>query len=221
MTTPAAVLWDLDGTLVDTEPLWMAEEAALAAEHGVQWTEQDGLELVGKALLQSGRVLRRKLDSPLSPEQIVDRLVGRLADSLRGDVPWRPGVPAVVEDVAAAGVPQALVTMSYARIAAPVAAVLPFDAVVTGDVVTRGKPDPEPYLEAARRLGVDPRDCLAVEDSPTGAASADAAGCVVLVVPHLVEVPQTPRRVLRAGLEGLDAAALVDVWASRSADRLR
>ncbi|GAA2069103.1 HAD family phosphatase [Aeromicrobium halocynthiae] len=221
MSTPAAVLWDLDGTLVDTEPLWMAEEAAVAAEHGVEWTEQDGLELVGNALLDSGRILQRKLSSPLTPEEIVDRLVVRLADSLRGDIPWRPGLPALVEEVATAGIPQALVTMSYAQIAAPVAEVLPFDAVVTGDVVARGKPDPEPYLEAARRLGVDPRDCLAVEDSPTGAASANAAGCVVLVVPHLVAVPLTPRRVVRKGLEVLDATELFDLWASRSADRLR
>lgn len=220
MTTPAAVLWDLDGTLVDTEPLWMAEEAAIAAEHGVEWSEEDGLELVGNALLQSGRILQRKLSSSLTPEQIVDRLVARLADSLRGDIPWRPGLPALVREVTATAVPQALVTMSYAQIAAPVADVLPFDAVVTGDAVARGKPDPEPYLEAARRLGVDPRDCLAVEDSPTGAASADAAGCVVLVVPHLVAVPETPRRVQRAGLSGVDAAELAEIWASRSADRL-
>lgn len=220
MITPAAVLWDLDGTLVDTEPLWMAEEAAIAAEHGVEWTEEDGLELVGNALLQSGRILQHKLSSPLTPEQIVDRLVARLADSLRGDIPWRPGLPALVQEVADAGVPQALVTMSYAQIAAPVADVLPFDAIVTGDVVARGKPDPEPYLEAARRLGVDPRDCLAVEDSPTGAASADAAGCVVLVVPHLVDVPDSPRRVQRAGLSGVGAAELAEIWASRSTDRL-
>ncbi len=219
MTTPAAVLWDLDGTLVDTEPLWMAEEAALAAEHGVEWTEEDGLELVGNALLESGRILQRRLSSSLSPEQIVDRLVARLADSLRGRIPWRPGLPELVERVAAAGVPQALVTMSYAVIAAPVADVLPFDTVVTGDVVTRGKPDPEPYLQAARRLGVDPRDCLAVEDSPTGAASADAAGCVVLVVPHLVPVPETPRRVVRPDLTGLEAAELAEIWRSRSSDR--
>ena len=219
MTSPAAVLWDLDGTLVDTEPLWMAEEAALAAEHGVEWTEEDGLELVGNALLESGRILQRRLSSSLSPEQIVDRLVARLADSLRGRIPWRPGLPELVERVAAAGVPQALVTMSYAVIAAPVADVLPFDTVVTGDVVTRGKPDPEPYLQAARRLGVDPRDCLAVEDSPTGAASADAAGCVVLVVPHLVPVPETPRRVVRPDLTGLEAAELAEIWRSRSSDR--
>ena len=219
MTSPAAVLWDLDGTLVDTEPLWMAEEAALAAEHGVEWTEEDGLELVGNALLESGRILQRRLSSSLSPEQIVDHLVARLADSLRGRIPWRPGLPDLVERVAAAGVPQALVTMSYAVIADPVADVLPFDTVVTGDVVSRGKPDPEPYLEAARRLGVDPRDCLAVEDSPTGAASADAAGCVVLVVPHLVPVPETPRRVVRPGLAGVEVAELAEIWRSRSSDR--
>ncbi len=94
----------------------------------------------------------------------------------------------------AEGTPQALVTMSYASIAEPIAAVTPFAAVVTGDIVTHGKPHPEPYLRAAELLGVDPADCLAIEDSGTGATSANAAGCHVLVVPHFVNVPDAPRR---------------------------
>ncbi|RYY48387.1 MAG: HAD family hydrolase [Actinomycetales bacterium] len=91
---------------------------------------------------------------------------------------------------------------------------LPFDAVVTGDEVSRGKPHPEPYLAAARMLGVDPADCLAVEDSATGAASADAAGCVVLVVPHMVTVPDGPRRLVRPSLAGLDVSMLRELWAT-------
>lgn len=201
---PAAVLWDLDGTIVDTEPLWMAEEARLAADHGVEWTEQDGLALVGNALIDSGTYIRDRLDSSMTAEQIVEHLVASLADSLRGSIPWRPGAVELVSELEAAGVPQALVTMSYADIAAPVADALPFSVVVTGDTVTRGKPHPEPYLRAAELLGVRPEDCVAVEDSATGAASAGAAGCRVLAVPHMVPVPDGPRQTSVVTLEGMD-----------------
>ncbi|WP_375003550.1 HAD family hydrolase [Aeromicrobium sp. CTD01-1L150] len=216
MTTPGAVLWDLDGTIVDTEPLWMAQEAELAAEHGVEWTQQDGLALVGNALITSAEYIRERIGSDLRPEQIVERLVGRLADSLRGTIPWRPGARELIEALDEAGVPQALVTMSYAEIAEPVAQALPFGAVVTGDSVTHGKPHPEPYLRAAQMLGVDPARCLAIEDSATGAASAEAAGCLVLAVPHMVDIPLTPRRVARDGLGGVDVQALRSLWADHA-----
>lgn len=214
MTSPAAVLWDLDGTIVDTEPLWMAAETALAARHGATWTEEDGLALVGSDLLDAAHLIEARIGSGLRPQQIVDHLVGELGEAMRRDQPWRPGAPELVRALAEAGVPQALVTMSYRSIAAPVVEALPFDAVVTGDEVTRGKPHPEPYLAAARLLGVDPADCLAVEDSATGAASADAAGCVVLVVPHMVAVPDGPRRLVRPSLAGLDVSLLNELWAT-------
>lgn len=212
MTTPAAVLWDLDGTLVDTEPLWMAAETALAAEHGVTWTQEDGLALVGSDLMDSARTIEARIRSGLAPEEIVAHLVGEIAGAMRSDLPWRPGAAELVRALADAGVPQALVTMSYREIAQPVVDLLPFDAVVTGDSVSRGKPHPEPYLAAARALGVDAADCLAVEDSATGAASADAAGCVVLAVPHMVAVPDGPRRRLRTTLAGLDVEGLTALW---------
>ena len=112
----------------------------------------------------------------------------------------------------AARVPQAVVTMSYEPIARPVADVLPFAAVVTGDQVTHGKPHPEPYLRAAELLDVDAADCLAIEDSGTGATSANAAGCHVLVVPHFVNVPDAPRRAQRTSLEDLRADGLRDLF---------
>lgn len=213
MTSPAAVLWDLDGTLVDTEPLWMAAETALAARHGATWTEEDGLALVGSDLLEAARTIESIIGSGLAPEQIVDHLVAELGEAMRRDQPWRPGAVELVRAVADAGIPQALVTMSYREIATPVIEALPFDAVITGDAVEHGKPHPEPYLLAARMLGVDPTDCLAVEDSATGAASADAAGCVVLVVPHMVVVPDGPRRRVAPSLAGLGVDDLAALWA--------
>jgi HAD superfamily hydrolase (TIGR01509 family) len=199
----AAVLWDLDGTIVDTEPLWMAAEHALATEHGKSWTEEDGLALVGNSLIASGEYIRNKLESEMTAEQIVDYLVVRLADSLKEHIDWRPGARELIEALDALGVPQALVTMSYASIAEPVTASLPFKAVVTGDIVSRPKPYADPYLLAAELLGVDARQCLAIEDSRTGAASAGAAGCDVVVVPHFVNVPSAERQVQVPTLEGL------------------
>lgn len=208
VTSYAAVLWDLDGTIVDTEPLWMAAEHELAAAHGKIWTEEDALQLVGNSLIASGEYIRDRLEITMTPEQIVDYLVERLAASLRERIDWRPGARELIEALDADGVPQALVTMSYTAIAAPVAELLPFAAVVTGDQVTRPKPFPDPYLRAAELLGVDATKCLAIEDSSTGAASATAAGCDVLAVPHFVNVPEAERRVQISTLAGVTPADL-------------
>lgn len=127
----------------------------------------------------------------------------RVAAGLREKQDWRPGARELIRAYRAAGVPQALVTMSYAYIAEPVVEALGFEAVVTGDSVTNGKPHPEPYLTAAGLLGVQAADCLAIEDSRTGAASANAAGCFVVAVPHAVNVSEAPRRAVISSLEGL------------------
>ncbi|WP_456694775.1 HAD family hydrolase [Aeromicrobium sp. P5_D10] len=203
MISYAAVLWDLDGTIVDTEPLWMAAEHELAAAHGKIWTEEDALQLVGNSLIASGEYIRDRLELDMTPPQIVDYLVERLAASLREHIEWRPGARELIQALDDAGIPQALVTMSYTAIAEPVAQLLPFGAVVTGDQVARPKPFPDPYLRAAELLGVDAGKCLAIEDSGTGATSANAAGCDVIVVPHFVNVPEAERRVQIPTLAGL------------------
>ena len=204
----AAVLWDLDGTIIDSEPLWMAAEHELAERHGTTWTQEDGLALVGNSLIRSGEYIKQRLEADMSAEEIVEFLVLRLALALREEIPWRPGARELIDAVHAEGTPQALVTMSYESIAEPIAATTPFAAVVTGDKVARGKPHPDPYLLAAEMLGVDPTDCLAIEDSGTGAMSANAAGCNVLVVPHFVNVPGAPRRAQLPTLENVGPDAL-------------
>lgn len=198
---PAAVLWDLDGTLVDTEPLWFGAEFDLAAEVGGTWTLDDAHALIGSDLMASGEVLRRHHGTDRSAAEIVDYLVERVVAGLRAGPVWRPGARELVAALHDAGVPQALVTMSYEPIATPIAEALGLDVRITGDRVSAGKPHPEPYLAAARALQVDPRDCVAIEDSPTGAASATAAGCRVLAVEHLVAVPDAPRRTRVTSLE--------------------
>ena len=208
---PAAVLWDMDGTLVDTEPYWMGAEYALVAEHGGRWSEEQARALVGNPLPVSADVLHRSGGVDLPPDVIVERLIDSVVADVRRHLPWRPGAQELLRALRAADVPCALVTMSYARLTDAVVRALPpgtFAVVVPGDQVRHGKPHPEPYLTAARRLGVAPQDCVAIEDSRTGTASAHAAGAAVVAVPHVVPVPSGPGIVVVDTLEGLSPAGL-------------
>ncbi len=207
MSELQGVLFDMDGTLCDSEPAWMAAEHTLAERHSAEWTEVDAHHLVGADLLDAGAYIKERMGLDQTPAEIVDDLLTLVIESVgRDGVDWRPGALDLLEACNAAGIPTALVTMSYRNFAGAVVDALPrgrFDALVTGDEVAAGKPAPDPYLTAAATLGVDAESCVAIEDSPTGAASAAAAGCVVLVVPNHVDVPISGRMVERASLDGL------------------
>jgi HAD superfamily hydrolase (TIGR01509 family) len=206
-----AVLFDMDGTLVDTEPYWIAAEYALVAAHGGQWSDEHAHALVGNALLESGRYIREHGGVDLEPAVIVDRLLDDVVRATEASVPWRPGAQELLFALIARGTPCALVTMSYTRLAQTVLDQLPegaFATVVTGDQVRAGKPHPEAYLTAARRLGVDPARCVAIEDSPTGIASAEAAGCAVVAVPHHVAIEPAPGRTIVSSLAELSVPKL-------------
>jgi HAD superfamily hydrolase (TIGR01509 family) len=214
----AAVLWDMDGTLVDTEPYWIEREFEIVAQHGNGgWSMDHGHALVGKDLRDSARYIAEHGAVGLPIDDIVNLLLDGVIERFRREVPWRPGARELLADLGAAGIPCALVTMSWRRFTDALTDVLPagsFTAVVAGDDVTHGKPHPEPYLTGAARLGVDPRACLALEDSPTGARSAQAAGCVVVAVPHVVAVPREIGHHHLPSLVGLGAAHLRDLHRS-------
>ncbi|MBA2559878.1 MAG: HAD family phosphatase [Propionibacteriales bacterium] len=216
MSELQAVLFDMDGTLCDSEPAWMAAEWALAKRYDGEWTVEDGLQLVGSDLLDAGAYIKRRMALDQTPVEIVAELLAHVTDWVATEgVDWRPGALDLVEACNGAGLPTALVTMSYRNFATAVVEAMPrgrFDAVVTGEEVSLGKPAPEPYLAAAAALGVDPAACVAIEDSPAGATSAVAAGCLVVVVPNHVPVPVTPTMVEAATLTGVtveDLRALV------------
>src|SRR5215204_2124350 len=173
----------MDGTLVDTEPDWMAAERELVEEFGDIWTEADARSIIGFDLLDAAEVLRDRGGVCLDPTEIVERLHDIVIARVRQRVPWRPGARRLLSALSAQGVPCALVTMSWRPLVDAIVgelAPLRFDAIVTGDEVDNGKPHPAPYLEAAAALGVPPEECVAIEDSPTGVISAEAAGCVVV-----------------------------------------
>jgi HAD superfamily hydrolase (TIGR01509 family) len=212
-TTPAALLWDFDGTLADTEPLWIAAEYDLIGQLGGTWSDEHAHQLVGNSLVDSGSYILHAIDRPdLTPEWVVDQLVARVIQHLRtGNLPWRPGALDLLERSRAAGIPCALVSASYrVQLDAAIAA-LPAGSFVTsvaGDEVERGKPHPEPYERACAELGVDPRRCVVFEDSETGARSGNAAGALVVAIPNRVPIPDAPRRVQMASLADVDLADL-------------
>jgi HAD superfamily hydrolase (TIGR01509 family) len=221
---PRAVLFDLDGTFVDTEPLWMAAERALADRYGAPWATADSHALIGASLADVGVYIRDRMGLSMSSEQIVERMLADVgAEVRRQGAPWRPGAVELLGDCNRLGVPTGLVTMSYRSLTNILVDALPgvrFDVVVAGDDVVNGKPHPEPYRTAAQALGVAPEECIAVEDSPAGAESAETAGCRVVVVPNQVDVPLTPRRRALATLSGCslqDLAALVSAPAGAGA----
>ncbi|GAA2891268.1 HAD family phosphatase [Microbacterium esteraromaticum] len=211
---PRAVLWDMDGTLVNTEPYWMAVETELVESYGGTWTHDDALGLIGSNLLESGRVLQQA-GVDREPAEIVDLLTDRVAERLRTQgVPFRPGARELLADLRAQSIPTALVTMSLRRMALDVVARIDFtafDLVVAGDDVERGKPFPDPYLTAAASLGIDIADAVVIEDSPTGVTSGVASGAVTLGVPHIVSLDGFGADELWPTLEGRTAADIIDL----------
>lgn len=202
MTELKAVLWDMDGTLIDSEPLWQAEEQVLMDRAGLDWDDETAASYIGQALpVTASGMIEHGLDLPL--EAVLDALIDNTAARLRRDLPWQPGALRLLTGLAP--LRSALVTMSHRRVAQALIDGGPhfFDAVVTGDGVSRSKPDPEPYLTAAAELGVTPAQCIAFEDSIPGAASATSAGVVTIGVQGHVDLSGTRAHEVVTTLEGL------------------
>lgn len=202
MSDLQAVFWDMDGTLVDTEPYWIAAERELVESYGGTWTQQQAHLLVGQALEYSASVLQGA-GVPMGNREIIDHLTAAVAARCAQRIPWRPGARELLQALNDDGVRCALVTMSFTALAETIVSALPessLEFAVTGDMVSAGKPDPEAYHAAFSRMAADHVQrtgeeldyarCIAVEDSIPGTASAVASGMVTVAVPHYATLPQ-------------------------------
>lgn len=218
MRLPDAVLWDMDGTLLDSEVLWDVAMEKLVADLGGVMTEEFRETTLGNSLHDALARTFEYTGTPATPENFgvyAAQLTEHTAALFAAGIPWRPGAQEALALVTAAGIPMALVTNTHrglTEIALDTLGRDRFAATVCGDEVSRGKPAPDPYLRGAELLGVPATRALAVEDSPTGTAAAIAAGCPVLVVPSTAPVPDGLGRTLRDGLVDLSLSELAAAW---------
>ncbi|GAA1106749.1 HAD family hydrolase [Nocardiopsis metallicus] len=214
-----AVLLDMDGTLIESEHLWGEAEAELTAELGGVWTAEDHEANVGNAAEPVGRyIIERTGAHHMSPRQVADMLYARFLAKLEGGAELRPGAKELVTMLAEAGIPAVLVTSTERALVETAIDGIGLDSFVdsiAGDEVDANKPHPDPYLRAARRLGADPRRCVAVEDSVVGVASAADAGCLTIAVPNHVEIAPREGVVFRDSLVGVDLDWLESLVADR------
>jgi HAD superfamily hydrolase (TIGR01509 family) len=211
-----AVLFDMDGTLLDSEKIWDVALDDLAHYLGGELSDTARRRMVGSSLARSIAIMHDDLRIDADPESSGAYLLERAAELFRTALVWKPGARELLVAVHQAGVPAALVTSTHRRltdIALDLIGREYFAATVCGDEVAHQKPGPDPYLRAAELLDVLPANTVAIEDSPLGIASAEAAGCVVLAVPSEVPLDAVPGRTVVPTLAGVtvaDLAALVD-----------
>lgn len=212
----AAVLWDMDGTLVRTEELWLLAEERTMAAFGSHWDAQDQAVAVGGPLDRVVTYMASRVGR--SEQEVGELLVAEIEGLMHAEeIPWMPGALDLHNALVGALVPQALVSNSWRELMDAALAELDtaFDVVVAGDEVDRPKPDPQPYETAARLLGADPANTVVLEDSPTGVAAALAAGCWVIGVPHVSDIAAHPRLLLVQSLAEVSIEVLNDLAAGR------
>lgn len=214
-TPLSAVLFDMDGLLVDTEPAWTVAEVELAERLGGSWSEEIKALVVGTRLETAVPIILTELGLVPTPELVARStadLLARMVELYRGDLVPLPGAIELLSALRAEGVPVALVSSSYRVLVDAVVERLglAFDLVIAGDEVTHAKPHPEPYLTACARFGADPAGAVVLEDSGAGIASGEAAGCAVVAVPNVAGVRPEPRarRLVLVSLAEVDVAGL-------------
>jgi HAD superfamily hydrolase (TIGR01509 family) len=206
-----AVLFDMDGLLIDSERIWLEVESEVMAWLGGGWGPEHQERLVGGSLSRTVAYMLSLSGPVASPDEVGRRLLEGMTERLRTHVPMMPGAKALLADVQAAGLPSALVSSTHRRVMEHALDGIGrehFTVTVAGDEVSSPKPHPEPYLTAARLLGVTAERCVALEDSLSGVTAAEAAGCAAVAVPSVVAIPPAPGRLVVGSLCDLDLPRL-------------
>ena len=209
-----AVLFDLDGVLVDSEPVWYQVEGDLVERLGGRWGREHQARCIGGTVDATCRYIVELTGTSWTVAEVQEAVMADMVAAMSTELSLHPGALELVDAVRARGVATALVTSSYRAIVDAVLGALGtnrFDVVVTGDEVTRGKPDPEPYALACRRLGVAPGAAVVVEDALNGVRSAEAAGCPVVVVPSVAPIEPGPGRFVVERIGDIDAEWLLSL----------
>lgn len=221
---PGAVLLDMDGTLIDSEPIWYQAEVEYCAQHGSTWSVEQATRCVGKPLVETGRMIAQWTGSGDTAEAVAEYLTSFVVTRLgEQSLPWRPGAEELLIRLGKNEVPIALVTSSPGRIAVAALHQIPdgtFTAVVSGDDVTELKPSPEPYLRAMSILGVTAAETIVVEDSPSGIASGRAAGANVVAVPCMLPIQASAEISRMRSLEQMTDSVLARLVAGEKMDSL-
>lgn len=210
-----AVLWDMDGTLIDSEPIWIAEETRLMEEIGVKWSEEDALHCLGGPLERVDSYMRSRSGNNHAPLELAHELIDRMVVRLSNRIEFSPGAKELLEQLHQEGIPMALVSASTRKIMDAALFSIGrefFLFTCSADDVKKTKPDPEGYIEAAKRLDVRIENSLIIEDSKTGMSAAIASGAYVLGLPHLTELPIGEKVIHRQGLVGLDLDGLSSLF---------
>ncbi|WP_199548801.1 HAD family phosphatase [Streptomyces sp. N35] len=202
-----AVLLDMDGTLVDTEGFWWDAEVEAFAKLGHALDDSWRDVVVGGPMSRSAGFLIEATGADITLPELTVLLNDAFEDRISRALPLMPGAARLLAELSAHEVPTALVSASHRRIIDRVLESLGahhFALTVAGDEVQRTKPHPDPYLHAAARLGADPARCAVVEDTATGVAAAEAAGCQVVAVPSVAPIAPSPGRTVVSSLEEVD-----------------
>jgi HAD superfamily hydrolase (TIGR01509 family) len=212
------LLFDMDGLLVDSEPLWLQAESHVAHSLGISWSEEDQRYCLGGPLARLGAYMGDRAGVPEKSLEIANDVVDRVIVLARQGVSLMPGVRDLIDQAAEADISMALVSASPRELVDAVLSQLPvsssFLTTIAGNEAGRTKPHPDPYLLAADRIGRAIEACIVLEDSPTGVAAGTAAGAYVVAVAHMSPIAQAPRRSVIHSLEGVSLGDLLNMAAT-------
>lgn len=217
----SAVLFDMDGLLVDSEPLWFEAESELTAPFGYAWSAQDQSACLGGPLSHVGEYMHRKCNQAESPAYFTQAIIELMVAKLINGAPLMPGAAPLIRELASAQIPLAMVSASPRRIVDAALSAhpsLPFSITISSDDVERTKPFPDGYLKAAAHLGVDIAECLIFEDSLTGMKAAQSSGAYLIAVPHIVQVEEGVRTRVVKSLAEINYQKLTKLYGNFTAE---